>query len=100
MRVISWPVVLLLSSAVSVSCAQRRAGGSPPGMVRLVIETERGDIAIVLDSTHAPATVTNFLRYVDGGFYTGGRFHRTVTPLNQPNDTVRIEVIQAGADSA
>jgi peptidyl-prolyl cis-trans isomerase A (cyclophilin A) len=37
---------------------------------------------------------------VDGGFYDGGRFHRTVTPANQPNDTVRIEVVQAGANPA
>ena len=38
--------------------------------------------------------MTNFLRYVDGGFFAGGRFHRTVTPDNQPRDSVRIEVIQ------
>ncbi|HEY9230036.1 MAG TPA: peptidylprolyl isomerase, partial [Gemmatimonadaceae bacterium] len=36
------------------------------------------------------------LRYVDRGAYNGGVFHRAVTPANQPNDTVRIEVIQGG----
>ncbi len=43
-------------------------------------------------------TVANFLRYVDAGHYTGGVFHRTVklNPDNQPNNTVKIEVIQAG----
>src|SRR5205823_1109299 len=41
-------------------------------------------------------TVANFLRYVDGKFYDGGRFHRTVTPDNQPDNKVKIEVIQAG----
>jgi peptidyl-prolyl cis-trans isomerase A (cyclophilin A) len=70
--------------------------GAKPVIVRLVIETERGDIGISLDSAHAPTTVANFLRYVDGGFYTGGVFHRTVTPANQPNNNVRIEVIQGG----
>ena len=33
---------------------------------------------------------------MQGGFYDGGRFHRTVTPDNQPNDEIRIEVIQGG----
>ena len=48
----------------------------------------------------APKTTANFLRYVDGGFYDGGRFHRTVTPANQPDNKVKIEVIQAGVAPA
>ena len=28
--------------------------------------------------------------------YDGGRFHRTVTPENQPDEKVMIDVIQAG----
>jgi peptidyl-prolyl cis-trans isomerase A (cyclophilin A) len=36
------------------------------------------------------------LKYVDGKFYDGGRFHRTVKPDNQPDNKVKIEVIQAG----
>ena len=68
------------------------------GQVRLVIETERGDIAVTLDSAKAPVSVANFLRYVDGGAYTNGVFHRAVTHANQPNDSVHIEVIQGGAN--
>jgi peptidyl-prolyl cis-trans isomerase A (cyclophilin A) len=64
--------------------------------VRVRIETEKGDIDVELDAAKAPATVANFLRYVDGKFYDGGRFHRTVTPKNQPDNKVKIEVIQAG----
>jgi len=66
--------------------------------VRVVIETGLGKIEVELDAKHAPGTVANFLRYVDGQHYDGGRFHRTVTlhPDNQPNNTVKIEVIQAG----
>ncbi len=43
-----------------------------------------------------PNTVANFLKYVDGKFYDGGKFHRTVTPDNQPDNKVKIEVIQGG----
>ena len=34
------------------------------------------------------------------GFYSDGEFFRTVTAENQPNDTVKIAVIQAGANPA
>ncbi len=64
------------------------------GMIAIVISTDRGDIGALLDSARAPITVTNFLRYIDAGLFSGGQFHRTVTPKNQPRDTVRIEVIQ------
>jgi len=42
----------------------------------------------------------NFLRYVDAGHYDGGAFHRAVTMGNQPDNAVKIEVIQAGANPA
>lgn len=67
---------------------------------RVVIETETGEIEVEVDTVRAPNTAANFLKYVDGGFYDGGRFHRTVKPDNQPNNDVKIEVIQAGASAA
>jgi peptidyl-prolyl cis-trans isomerase A (cyclophilin A) len=54
-----------------------------------------GDIVIELFPERAPATVANFLRYVDAAHYDGGQFHRTVHADNQPTDSVRIEVVQA-----
>src|SRR3990172_3013887 len=68
------------------------------GRIPITIQTELGTIEVHLDSARAPRSVTNFLRYVDGDFYSGGLFHRTVTVTNQPTDSVRIEVIQAGID--
>jgi len=65
---------------------------------RVLIRTDRGDIVVEVDTARAPATAGNFLRYVDGGFYDGGRFHRTVRLSNQPGQSVRIEVIQAGVN--
>jgi peptidyl-prolyl cis-trans isomerase A (cyclophilin A) len=69
-------------------------------VIRVLIATDKGDIEVELDAARAPATVANFLRYVDGKFYDGGRFHRTVTRDNQPDNKVKIDVIQAGIDPA
>jgi peptidyl-prolyl cis-trans isomerase A (cyclophilin A) len=67
-----------------------------PRMIPIRIVTQLGTIDAELDSVHAPITVTNFLRYVDGHYYDRGAFHRAVTLENQPTDSVRIEVIQGG----
>jgi len=65
----------------------------------VVIQTALGNIEVEVDSIHAPITAANFLRYVDLGFYRFGQFHRTVRGDNQPNDRVKIAVVQAGLDS-
>jgi peptidyl-prolyl cis-trans isomerase A (cyclophilin A) len=90
-------VVLGLLGVMGVGLSSAHAQAVDRGQVAIVISTERGDIRAVLDSAKAPITVTNFLRYVDGGHYMDGAFHRTVTLDNQPRDSVRIEVIQARA---
>src|SRR5262249_53415314 len=69
-----------------------------PAPVNVLIQTEKGDIEIELNPAQAPVSVANFLRYVDGKYYDGGRFHRTVTLDNQPDSKIKIEVIQAGID--
>jgi peptidyl-prolyl cis-trans isomerase A (cyclophilin A) len=67
--------------------------------VTVVIETSLGTINAEIDTVHAPLTAANFLKYVDAGYYNGGQFHRTVKPDNQPNNPVKIEVIQGGVKS-
>jgi peptidyl-prolyl cis-trans isomerase A (cyclophilin A) len=69
--------------------------GARGGMVPILIETEFGTMEAELDSARAPITVTNFLRYLDAGMFNDARFFRSVTTDNQPNDSVKIEVIQA-----
>ncbi len=66
---------------------------------RVTIETVLGPIEVEIDTVRAPVSATNFLRYVDAKAYDHGGFHRTVTMGNQPNNAVKIEVIQAGADT-
>ena len=70
----------------------------PEDPVQVEILTELGPITVELYPDRAPGTVANFLRYVDGGFFTGGSFHRTVHGENQPNDSIRIAVIQGDID--
>ncbi|MBM3130548.1 MAG: peptidylprolyl isomerase [Chloroflexi bacterium] len=63
---------------------------------QVVIQTEIGDLVVALDAARAPITVANFLRYVDAGRYRDAMFYRVVRMDNQPNDAVKIEVIQGG----
>ncbi|HEY7501519.1 MAG TPA: peptidylprolyl isomerase [Vicinamibacterales bacterium] len=63
--------------------------------VRVLIETDAGEIEAEIDTVHAPITAANFLRYVDAGLFDGGRFFRTVRPDNQVDKPVKIAVIQA-----
>ncbi len=45
-------------------------------MVKL--HTNFGEITIELDAEKAPSTVTNFLQYVESGFYNNTIFHRVI----------------------
>jgi peptidyl-prolyl cis-trans isomerase B (cyclophilin B) len=45
---------------------------------RVLISTSEGDIVVELDRAKAPATVENFLSYVDQQFYDGTIFHRVI----------------------
>ena len=61
-----------------------------------VIDTSFGSIHIELYTKKAPLTCSNFLRYIDENRYGDFHFYRSVTMENQPNDKIKIEVIQGG----
>jgi peptidyl-prolyl cis-trans isomerase A (cyclophilin A) len=86
-----WTITCLL---IALLCGHWVAAKAEEPTVRIV--TGLGNIIVALDALHAPISAANFLRYVDHGFYDGGRFHRTVTVDNQPDTAAKIEVIQAG----
>ncbi|HMP90457.1 MAG TPA: peptidylprolyl isomerase [Kiritimatiellia bacterium] len=46
--------------------------------VVVIIKTSKGDIKLNLFRDKAPATVDNFLMYVDNGHYEGTIFHRVI----------------------
>lgn len=51
---------------------------STPDRPIVVVETSLGEFEIELRPDRAPATVRNFLRYVDDGYYTDTIFHRVI----------------------
>jgi len=46
--------------------------------VQVALSTNKGDIVLELDEGRAPQTVSNFLQYVDDGFYNDTLFHRVI----------------------
>ncbi len=83
--------------------AQQPAGASASmtSAPLVLFETTAGSFTLMLDPEAAPITVANFLKYVDGGFYDHGRFHRATRAdnyvVNLPNRPL-LECIQAGID--
>lgn len=89
-------IVLALGAVLALTLAQAQHLAAQSPTPRVTIDTELGAIEVELYPDKAPATVANFLRYVESGHYDGGSFFRTVTMENQPHNDVKIEVIQAG----
>jgi peptidyl-prolyl cis-trans isomerase A (cyclophilin A) len=88
-------VAALIVCALSLPITQ--AGAQT---VRVRLDTALGVFEVELDPVRAPGTVANFLKYVDGGFYDGGRVHRSARLETQAARPVKIEVIQAGINPA
>ena len=86
--------ILLTLTALGLIIVNCDDGGEEDPTIML--QTETGDIIVEIHLQRAPLTARNFLRYVDEGRFSGASFYRTVTLDNQPNDTVKIEVIQGG----
>lgn len=84
-------------TAIALIVAIARPAAQSP--VRVLVQTELGEIVLDVDVKAAPRTATNFLRYLDAGQFDGGAFHRTVKLDNQPDSPVKIEVIQAGVNA-
>ena len=66
--------------------------------IMINMETNLGLIQIELYPDKAPITVSNFLQYVDETRYGDLHFYRVVHLGNQPDNEVKIEVIQGGLE--
>ncbi len=87
------PSLLLMLPIFFMQQAQIAQEPSAKAVV-VAFETELGEIVIEVDLIHAPVTGANFLRYVDGGFYNGGEFCRSVRSDNEVRADAPIQVIQ------
>ena len=63
---------------------------------QVLIKTELGDIRIEVFENKAPITSSNFLRYIDENRFSEACFYRVVRMDNQPENDIKIEVIQGG----
>jgi len=96
LRLVGLALALALQGAGPEATPAARRPAAAPAAARVLLETALGEIEVEVDLARAPITARNFLRYVAAGRYDGGRFHRTVTPENQPASPVKIAVIQGG----
>lgn len=72
------------------------ASGIGKSKEKIIVNTEWGAIRIRLDRKHAPVTTTSFTRYIDARLFDSACFYRIVRMDNQPQNKVKIEVIQGG----
>jgi cyclophilin family peptidyl-prolyl cis-trans isomerase len=69
---------LLLLAALVLPFAATAAATPNTANPQVRLTTSLGVIELELDAGKAPATVKNFLAYVDTGFYNGVIFHRVI----------------------
>ena len=81
-------LVLFCLGALLSGCDERNP--------RVLIKTELGDITVEVYVREAPITAANFLTYAGERRFEGATFYRTVTMDNQPDNEIKIEVIQGG----
>jgi peptidyl-prolyl cis-trans isomerase B (cyclophilin B) len=68
----------LLATAITLLVLMGTAFAAFADNPEVLIQTNKGAIKVELDREKAPATVDNFLTYVDESFYEGTIFHRVI----------------------
>ncbi len=72
-------LLILAIAVMAVGGLMARADDAVPGRPTATIKTSEGTITLELWPDVAPATVTNFQKYADSGFYAGTIFHRVIS---------------------
>ena len=69
---------IVAAALVFLAFGCRSEKGNLKGLKMVKLETTKGAIVIEINETAAPVTATNFLQYVQDGFYDGTIFHRVI----------------------
>ena len=88
-------LLLPLPALAQTTPAPPAAEAQQDDLVRVALDTEKGRIVLALDRGRAPATVANFLRYVDAKRLDGVSFYRAMPVGGGGNG-----LIQAGVRDA
>jgi len=86
--------VILLTSIILCSFSTLKAQ-----TVKIEMKTAFGSIIAELYPEKAPLTSENFIKYIKNDKFVGLSFYRTVRMDNQPNNDIKIAVIQGGLGS-
>jgi peptidyl-prolyl cis-trans isomerase A (cyclophilin A) len=77
-RLLRYPAVVAIVACVGICMIGAGAAKAEEANPLVIMETTKGTITIELYPEEAPATVENFLWYVDNEFYDGLIFHRVI----------------------
>ena len=91
---LSFFITSILSFYLIIACTESHPPESSLPQVKM--KTELGDIIMEIDTVNAPVTAVNFLKYIDDKIFNSAFFYRVVRMDNQPNNEIKIEVIQGG----
>ncbi|HFC3009259.1 TPA: peptidylprolyl isomerase, partial [Neisseria gonorrhoeae] len=67
---------------------------------RVLMETDMGNIRLVLDESKASKTVANFVRYARKGFYDNTIFHRVIGGFVIQGGGLTEDLVQKATDKA
>ncbi|MBI0476660.1 peptidylprolyl isomerase [Sphingomonas sp. MA1305] len=76
---------ILATATITAPLLARAPAAREPAQVRVRIVTSLGPITLLLEAKRAPATVANFLAYVDDGRFNGASFYRSARSRLAPN---------------
>ena len=69
---------LALTAASQLSAEEIQPAATLPDYPQIAVTTNAGSFVIELFTSRAPLTVSNFVQYINSGFYEGTVFHRIV----------------------
>lgn len=88
--------MIVLLSAVVLGLVSLSGCGMQQQRPVVLMQTAFGNIKAELYTDKTPVTAGNFLQYVKEGRFKDAVFYRVVRMDNQPNDKVKIQVLQGG----